>query len=254
MERVSTVQSIERAFAILRVLAVEPAGVTELAAQVSLPKSTVARLLATLEGIGAVERSEDSSQYQIGRTMRELSGHIDASAGLVVAIRPHLERLTDLTGEATGFSVPDGYTVRYLTQIESPSPVQVRDYSGLVLPMHVGPAGLVMMAQWPQQEIAHYLTRPLVAFTHATVTDPVEIEKRLEGIRTDGHAWVHEEYAEGISSVAAPVFDKGGAVRGAIHVHGPTYRFPPPGAYEEIGEAVRHAAEVFSGRVPANPD
>lgn len=250
----STVQSIERAFGILRVLSVEPAGVTEVATQVSLPKSTVARLLSTLEGLGAVERSNESSHYQIGQAMRELSGHVDASAGLVVAARPHLELLAERFGEATGFSVPDGYAVRYLTQVESPNPVQVRDYSGLVLPMHVGPAGIAIMAQWPQEEIAHYLSRPLVAFTSSTVTDPAEIDKRLEQARSDGHVWVHEEYAEGISSVAAPVFDRGGVVRGAIHMHGPTYRFPAPGDADAIAEGVRNAAEGFTGRVSATID
>ncbi|MDX1449872.1 MAG: IclR family transcriptional regulator [Acidimicrobiia bacterium] len=247
----STVQSIERAFGIMRVLAVGPAGVTELAGQVSLPKSTVARLLATLEGVGAVERTE-AGQYRIGPTMWELSGHIDALAGLVVAVRPHLELLTERHHEASGFSVPDGYSVRYLTQVESPNPVQVRDYSGLVLPMHVGPAGLVMMAEWPQQEVAHYLARPLVAFTASTITDPAQIEKRLGQIRTDGYAWVHEEYAEGISSVAAPVFDSSGAIRGAIHMHGPTYRFPQPGTTEAIGADLAHAAAVFSERRAAS--
>lgn len=246
---VSTVQSIERAFSLLRVLALSPAGVTDLAGQVSLPKSTVARLLATLEVIGAVERHEDSGGYQIGQTMRDLSGQVDATASMVISVRAHLARLTQRFGEASGLSVPDGYSVRYLTQIESLNPVQVRDYSGLVLPMHVGPAGLSMMAHWPQEEIAHYLARPLTAFTAATLTDPAEIEKRLDQIRSDGYSWVHEEYAEGISSVAAAVFDTTGAVRGAIHMHGPTYRFPSPGEAERIAEAVRLATEIFSGRV-----
>ena len=52
------------------------------------------------------------------------------------------------------------------------------------------------------------------------------IRKRLEEIRDTGHCWIHEEFAEGISSVAAPVFDQARRALGAIHVHGPTYRFP----------------------------
>ncbi|HAP76315.1 MAG TPA: IclR family transcriptional regulator, partial [Acidimicrobiaceae bacterium] len=69
----STVQSIERAFAVLRSLAGGPAGVTEIADRVGLPKSTVARLLATLAEIGAVEQLGAGSQYRIGAAMAELA-------------------------------------------------------------------------------------------------------------------------------------------------------------------------------------
>ena len=82
----STVQSIERAFSILRTLAVAPSGVSYIAGQVGLPKSTVARILATLESIGVVERMEDSSDYRIGVGIGELAGSLDASATLAVAV------------------------------------------------------------------------------------------------------------------------------------------------------------------------
>jgi IclR family transcriptional regulator, acetate operon repressor len=244
----STVQSIERAFSILRALAVGPSGVSEIANHVSLPKSTVARILATLEAIGAVERMEDSSDYRIGSGIGELAGSLDASATLAVAVKPHLARLAKSLGEAAGFSVPVGYAVQYLVQAEGPNPVQVRDYSGLVVPMHVGPAGLCMMAFWPREEITRYLSRPLETYTALTVVDRKVILERLAFIRKHRSFWVHEEFSEGISSVAAPVFDRSGRVLGAIHVHGPSYRFPPPGKESSIAEALVAAAEQFSER------
>lgn len=244
----SNVQSIERAFLILRALAVGPAGVSELATMVTLPKSTVARMLSTLEAVGMIERMEDSSDYRIGMGIAELAGSVDASATLTVAVKPHLSRLAHQLGEAAAFSVPVGYTVHYLVQAEGPNPVQVRDYSGLVVPMHVVPAGLCMMAHWPTEDVRRYLSRRLEVFTRHTVVDPREILERLEEIRRRGYCWINEEFVEGITSVAAPVFDAAKHILGAVSVHGPTYRFPAKGRTNQIGQSVVDAAGRFSSR------
>lgn len=242
------VQSIARAFELLRELAVAPAGITDVAARVGLPKSTVARLLAALEAEGAVTRVDEGRVFTIGNAVAELAGAVDASAALTTAVKPHLQWLASQLGEAAGFGVPTGYTLQYVVQVESPNPVQVRDYTGLTVPMHVGPSGLCIMAQWPEEEVDRYLRRPLEAFTPHTVTDADLIRKRLEEIRESGHFWIYEEYAEGINSVAAPVFTAGRRALGAIHVHGPAYRFPPPGQGAEIGALVMSAAERFATR------
>jgi IclR family acetate operon transcriptional repressor len=135
-----------------------------------------------------------------------------------------------------------------MVQVESPNPVQVRDYTGLTVPMHVGPSGLCVMAQWPEEEVERYLSRPLDAYTSKTIVDPARIRKRLESIRDAGHCWVHEEFAEGINSVAAPVLADGRGALGAIHVHGPAYRFPIEGSEGHIASVVMDAAERFSAR------
>jgi len=241
----ATVQSVERAFQILRALAVGPAGVSEVAGIVSLPKSTVSRLLATLEAIGAVERTDDGG-YRVGVGLQELSGSVDSTVAMATAVRPHLEHLSEILGEACGLTLPEGFSAVYVAQVESPNPVQVRDYSGLSLPMHVGPGSLVIMSEWPADLLARYLSRPLQAYTRFTVTDPELIVKRLAVIREDGHCWIHEEFAEGINSVAAPVRDPAGRIIGAISAHGPSYRFPEVGEAERIADRVKAAARRFS--------
>jgi DNA-binding IclR family transcriptional regulator len=243
-----TVQSIDRAFQVLKALAIEPSGVTDLAQRIGLPKSTVSRMLSSLEEQGAVARADDGSVYSIGMGLVELAGAVDATAALATAVRPHLVWLSDQLGEAAGFSVPTGYVVQYMVQVESPNPVQVRDYSGLLLPMHVGPSGLCVMAQWPKEEVNRYLSRPLESYTSKTLVDPVRIEARLETIRDEGHCWVYEEFAEGINSVAAPILGDGRGALGAIHVHGPAYRFPAMGRADAIASLVMDAAGRFSAR------
>lgn len=244
------IQSLERAFAILRALAVKPARISELAGIVGLPKSTVARMLATLELVGAVVRDDATQAYRIGEGLAQLAAPMDFTTSLVVSIKPHLAQLSTSIGEAAGFSVPEGYAMHYLVQVDSPRPIQVRDYSGTSAPMHVSPAGLCVMAQWPEAELAHYLSRPLERNTPASITEPARIRQRLARVRTDGFAWIHEEFAEGLSSVAAPVHDGQRRLVGAITVHGPTYRFPTTGEAERIGTGVRHAASRFSATRP----
>lgn len=241
----ATVQSIERAFSVLRALAVAPAGVSEVAKSVELPKSTVARLLATLESVGAVERT-DLGEYRVGTGLQELAGSVDSTVAMATAARPHLEHLASIVGEASGLTMPEGFTSVFVAQVESPNPVQVRDYTGLSLPMHVGPGSLVIMAEWPPEQLAKYLSRPLQAYTRFTVVEPELILKRLAAIREDGHCWIYEEFAEGINSVAAPVRDRHGHVIAAISTHGPSYRFPEIGEADRIADRVKLAARRFT--------
>lgn len=242
------VQSIERAFTVLRALAGGPAGVTEIAERAGLPKSTVARLLATLESEGAVEQRATGSDYRLGPRLAELSAAARPGRDLVALSRPHLEELMRATGEAAGLSVADGYDVLYLDQVESPNPVQVRDWTGERVPMHAVSSGLVMLAAWPEPALRDFLKRDHPRLTPRTVVDPGAIRARLEDVRRTGFAWTREEFAEGITSVAAPVRDAAGAVVAALHVHGPAYRFPGDRA-EGAERAVVAAAERVGRRM-----
>lgn len=241
------VQSVDRAFAILDIVSGGASGVTEIASRAKLPKSTVARLLATLEDVGAVEREAGGSHYRLGPRLAEMAGPVDVTAQLAVTMRPHLERLAMQLGEAAGFGVPDGQAVRVITQVESPNPVQVRDYTGEVYPAHVGAPGVCILAEWPEREVQRYLSRPLVAYTDHTVVHPQQVYERIAQVQKDGYCWTHEEFAEGISSVASVVHDPRGRVVGALHAHGPTYRFPAPGDGPWTGELIRATAnDIFA--------
>ena len=140
--------------------------------------------------------------------------------------------------EAVGLAIPAGYDVHYIGQVDCANPVQVRDWTGVSLPMHVVPSGMVVLAHWPDEAIARYLSRKLDRYTPGSVTDPRLIRERIERVRDEDVSWMEEEFAEGISSVAAPLFNAAGVVVGALHSHGPTYRFPD--------EALR---DIISGRM-----
>ena len=238
-------QSVERAFAILRALAMAPAGVTELSDRVDLPKSTVARMLATLVEQGAVEQREAGGAYRLGASIADLAGGASVIANLVAVAKPHLEVLVRRSGEAAGLSLAEGYEAYYVAQVESPNPVQVRDWTGARIPLHAVSSGQVFLAHWPEDALAGYLARPLARFTDNTLVDPARLRRRLAQVRKDGHCWTDEEYAEGITSVAAPVFDGGDRVVAVAHVHGPSYRFPPRRGEARLGRMTIEAGKAI---------
>jgi len=112
-------------------------------------------------------------------------------------------------------------------------------------------SGQVFLAQLAAPVLARYLAEPLEAFTPRTLTTAGALLERLREVRRDGHVWVHDEYADGISSVAAPVADARAEVVAAVHVHGPSYRFPASGDEARIAAAVRTAAARIGARLRA---
>ena len=125
----AAVQSIQRAFSVLRALSRSPMGVTQLSESVGLPKSTVKRLLAALEEEGAVEQIEVGGQYSIGDGLLDLSGGLSSGRNLV-SWRPFLTALALEIDETVGLSVPDGKNVHYLDHVGPDTEVQVRDWTG----------------------------------------------------------------------------------------------------------------------------
>jgi IclR family acetate operon transcriptional repressor len=141
-------------------------------------------------------------------------------------------------------SIPDGREVHYVDQVDSPTPnpVGIRDWTGSRVPMHAVSSGLVFLAHRPAAAVDAYLAEPLTSLTERTVTDPAAVRDRLRTVALGGYAWVHDEFAMGISSVAAGIADASGEVVAAIHVHGPSYRFPPSGRDAALGRVVATSA------------
>ena len=244
-----TVQAIDRAFAVLDALGAGPLGVTEVAARTGLPKSTAARLLTTLVGLAAVEQVPGGTDYRLGPRLLALSAGLGRARTLTDVARPELEELAALVGEAVGLSVREGMAVHYIDQVDSPQAVVVRDWTGTRLPLHPVSSGRIFLAAMAPAELDVALAAPLERFTPATVVDPTAVRAILRDVVRDGVAWTADEYAEGLTSVAAPVVDAAGEVVAAIHVHGPSYRFPGDAPRDGIEVALRAAAARVSARL-----
>ncbi len=221
---------------------------TDLAARVDLPKSTVARLLNALETERAIEQPEPGGEYRLGQAIEEIAGGSTQGRSLIAAAQPHLADLSARTHEASGLDILEHGQVQFIDLVQSEQDVQVRDWTGEAGPPHALSAGIVILAHLPAEVIDHYLAGELEPMTQHTLRTADEFRERLLQARSAGYAWIYEEFAEGINSVAAPVFGPDGVVA-ALRVHGPTYRFPNPDHSHDIGVMVADAAVRLSDQL-----
>jgi len=245
------VQSVKRAISILEAIASTPQGigVTEVAHRVDLPKTTVARLLNTLEEAQAVERLSESHGFRIGPRIVAIASQIPYTQHLTTMARPYLLELAEATSEAVNLCCLDGDQVRYLDQVQSQYQLQIRDWTGYRLPLHVVSPGKILLAYGSKEMRQHYLSRPLEQFTEKTITDPQVLQQELDAIRTQGYASAYDEFEEGIVGIAAPVHDKTGQVVATVNVYGPGFRFPAEGEAEKITRLVVQTAHKIAARL-----
>lgn len=243
------VQSIERAFSVLRELALGPAGVTDIADRVDLPKSTVSRLLSALEAEGAVAQRDNGGDYELGAGLAALADVAQDDANLAAIVRPFLIELSEATGETVGFVVRSGENVYWVDNVvQDEQAVQVMDRTGFYAPMHSVPAGLALLSHLPVDEVEKYLSQPLVRVNDRTVTDPDELRDRLDAIREAGVVWSNDDLGDGITAVDVPFRGPSGKYVGALFVNAPSFRFPADGDQARVEGLVVDAAERLSER------
>ena len=98
-------------------------------------------------------------------------------------------------------------------------------------------------------DLDRYLAAPLVEVDGQTPIDEAALRRRLTAIAADGFVWAYDEYVPGVSSVAVPVFGPGGHCVAAVHVHGPSYRFPAADDAAQVASRVVQAAQRIQRRL-----
>ena len=245
----SEIQSVKRAFAILKVIATQPGSTTlgEVAHQVALPKSTVSRMLSTLERIEAVERAPHGEGFRIGPEILTLALQ---TPYLISVAHPYLVELAQYTGEAVYLSVLDNEQVHYVDQVQGQHNVQMRDWTGhRQRLLHIDTPGKIFLAYWPEEKREKYLNSPLKRFTPNTITQGSVLRQHLAKIRQEGYAWVREEYEEGMVSLAAPIQDQTNETVAAVSISAPAFRFPPENREDEMAQVTIETAQKISENI-----
>ncbi len=238
-------QSIERAFTVLACIRAGAAGVSEIAQGTGLPKSTVSRLLLTLADVGAVEVIPSGHGYRIGPVLYDLGTSVGPRRSIIDVARPFLIELTRLTGEAAGLSVLAGNKSLCVESIESHTDIQVRDWTGVRADPYLGSGGLVLLSGLTIEAVAAVCPEPLNTPTPFSISTLAELHARLVVIRREGHGWAVNEFVDGLTSVAAPVHDrKTGLIIAAVHVHGPSFRFPGAATKELVDQVTAAASRI----------
>ena len=243
------VQSLDRALDVLEALAVEgELGVSDVAARTGLVVSTAHRLLASLADRGYVRQTSAHGRYALGLKVLELAAGMRArTAALRAAARPHLEHIGHASGETTNLVVLDGDRVVYADQVPGRHSVRMFTELGSSAPAHTTASGKAMLAQWPPETIAMLYPRarePFERLTPRTHTTLESLTDDFDRIRARGYALDEEEHEQGVSCVAAPVFDGGGSAFAAISISAPTTRIVHADP-EQLGRLLlRQAAAV----------
>lgn len=223
--RGGSVQSVDRAVSILQVLAMHgTAGVTEIAEELGIHKSTVFRLLATLESRGLVEQDSDRGRYRLGYTVVQLAAGATKMHDLSLLSRPICHELATTVGETVNVAIHDGHAVISIDQVLGSSAITSIDWVGQRTPMHATSAGKVFLANMPDDLLDAILTKGLDRYTPHTMVDPTILKEQLAPVRGQGYAYVIEEHEIGLAAVAAPIRSMDGSVVAAVTVSGPTFR------------------------------
>lgn len=219
------VKAVDKALRILETLgkASEELGLVELSRQLAIEKSTLHRLLGTLEARGFVRRDPISLRYALGIRMLELGTAVTARSALARAAHPVLDRLALRSRHTVNLAVLDGDEILYVAKRESPEPLRLTVEVGRRLPAHCTALGKAMLAFRPVLEVRRLFSRRkrLRGFTPRTITDPGKLLRHLDEVRRTGVAVDHEELIAGLRCLAAPILDFTGHAVAAMSISAP---------------------------------
>ncbi len=245
----AAVQSVDRALTVLEILAKRGvAGVTEIAGELGVHKSTASRLVAVLEGRGFVEQLSDRGKYRLGFGIARLAGALTVQRDLAQAGRAASEALAADLGETVNLAILDGASVVNIGEVRGHGAVAVQNWVGQSTPSHATSSGKVLLAHAQGLDLEALLGRQLQRYTDHTITDLAVLARELDVVRQRGWACTVEEYELGLNALAAPVRDHDGTVIAAISVAGPSFRFTSHG-FPRVAARVVQAAEDFGRRL-----
>ncbi len=245
----ATVQSVDRAVTILEILARDgEAGVTEVARELDVHKSTASRLLAALDRRELVTQDTARGKFRLGLGIVRLAGAASARLDVVQEGRPVCQALAHQVGETVNLAILSGRDALYLYQAAGPAALSPHNWAGQRVPLHATSDGKILLAYLPEAELSECLTPPLARFTGRTITDPARFPGLLAEVRRRGFAAAADELEAGLTAIAAPVRNAEGNVIASISASGPSFRIPAE-RVPAVAEAVRRAAAEISRRL-----
>ncbi len=242
-----SVRAVERALDILLCFTrEEPArSLTQIAESINMSKTTVHRLLATLESKRFITRDKTTGLYRLGIRFIEMASLVLQDLDFHRWAYPYLQRLQEEFGETVDLSILDGSQVVYLEVIESPQRLKLAAAVGQRLPAFLTASGKALLAYLPEEQAKKIIAENLA---QATNSSPTPIQDALEELRRTaqrGYAIAEEEYEPGINAVAAPILDSENRPLASIAVVGPSFRLTKD-RLPAMGESVREITRLIS--------
>jgi DNA-binding IclR family transcriptional regulator len=203
----------------------QPVSVSEVAQRVDIDGSTAYRMLRTLVDAGYVVQDEISKRYRLSYKVVSLSRNLLAENKVTRLIHERLEQITAETRETLHLSVLDGNETVLILQVKGTQLVKVDFQIGDRVPLHCTSIGKVLLAFQDVQYIEETIAAGLPKMASNTITDPDELRKELQRIRSQGYAIDDREFSDNMRCVAVPIFESGRRVHRGISISGPDFRF-----------------------------
>ena len=236
-----TVRAVERALDILLCFTDESdLGLTELAIRVGLHKSTVHRLLASLEGKGFIIRDPASEKYKLGYRVWELSANLMQSDDMSVMLLPEMERLRDVVGETISLYIRDGHERIRIQAVQSRQAVRRVAPIGARLPLVVGASSKILVAyanKATQDELLEEIVWP-------EGMNKKTFSEQLKHTLDTGFATSIEEREPGAAAVAVPIYNRTGQVVAALSISGPANRLTAD-KMKEQADIIKESAKLM---------
>lgn len=221
---------LKRSLDLLQLLAATLDGgmsLSELARQLHAPKSSVFKILSTLEEEEFAVKDPLTERYHLTHRLLSLASTMSRHTNLRHELHPFLKDLRDRSGETVNLGILDGKTAIYVETLEGSGPVRVVVQPGKHLALHSTALGKCLLAFLPEAEIDDRLANTqLEAHTPNTCTDPASLKKQLAQVRREGYALDLEEDAPDMCCIGAPIRDYTGRVVAAVSLTAPSYRLP----------------------------
>jgi IclR family KDG regulon transcriptional repressor len=221
-----TVQSLERAFAILESIAGsnQPMSLAELSRATGLHTSTAFHLIKTLIVLGYVIQDE-TKRYRIGpRLFMQAAGAFN-EVELVNLAMPHLQRLAEETGETTHLAVRADSGIAVIAKVDGRSSIRSSERVGIVRPAYCTAIGKVLLSALSKEDLDAYLRNgPYEAYTPKTITAPAALREEIKRVAATGTAYDDAEFNHELRCIAAPVRNFTQQTIAAFGISGPVWR------------------------------
>lgn len=218
----------------------QPLTLGQLASELNVPKSTMMRLLQSMEAGGYVLHMPAGRGFVAGARAVALGLKVLRGSNIRRACRAVLRRLVAKTGETCNLTVPDAGRVHYVERVETAEPLRMHVQPGTWVPLHCTASGKLFLASMTLLDRNSVLANvELTRFSPQTIGDREALEAALRPIAKTGIGVDNEEFIRGMIAVAVPVHGMDGRVVAAIACHAPTARR----SMDDLRENVPHMRE-----------
>lgn len=203
-------------------------GVRELATQLGANKSTVYRLMTTLNGLGVLKQDPHTEKYSLGLKLFELGSRVDIQEAIISKTHPILKKVASEISETVHMGILKNDQVLMVDRVESPQGLKLNSVIGSYIPAYCTGLGKVLLSNLSDEKVHAFCEHTsFIKNTEHTIQEKNTLLKELTAIRKQGYALDQEEKEYGLICLAVPVYNASNEMIAALSAAGPAQRFKP---------------------------